>query len=62
VKACFEIVNTEQPENAATGIRETGEFYAARKNLLKSVLTLADWLRIHPLEEPDGEEDVENSG
>jgi hypothetical protein len=38
---------------------ETGEFYVARKNLLKSTLTLADWLRTHPLEEPE-REDIED--
>lgn len=40
---------------------KTGEFDVARKDLLKSAVTLADWLRTHPLDEPDREdmEDLE---
>ena len=39
--------------------KNTGDFdnvEKARKKLLRSALTLADWLSTHPLEEPDPEE------
>ena len=35
---------------------KTGNFDIARRKFMKSALILADWLRTHPLEEPDNEE------
>jgi len=39
--------------------KNTGDFDSverARKKLLRSALTITDWLSTHPLEEPDPEE------
>ena len=50
----FRVLERLLPDAKRTG--KFDNFEKVRKKLLRSALTLADWLSTHPLEEPDPEE------